>query len=236
MTNTKLWSIKEVANAFKKHGIIQDQEPSGDLISRDAVIDIIHLFFTEEVDKIPTKKTEDGEVYVIHKCQPLFEMNKAICKRIKALPSASPTQNCVGNALDALDCISRQAVLEMAYDMSEIDGEHFTEPCMVVDVEDIQKLPFVNPQEPKWIPVSKRLPELNRPLLVTAYHRVCYAHMISESGNYGYPVFRLHEIRDSDRGWVQETISHEPYSKGRIDAWMYIDIPEPYKAESEDKE
>lgn len=47
------------------------------------------------------------------------------------------------------DDISRQAVLEMAYDMSEIDGEHFTKPWMVVDVEDIQKLPSVNPQEPK---------------------------------------------------------------------------------------
>jgi hypothetical protein len=66
-----------------------EQEPSGDLISRQAVLDIIHRFFTEEVDKIPTKKTEDGEVYVIHKCQPLFEMNKAICKRIKALPSVT---------------------------------------------------------------------------------------------------------------------------------------------------
>ena len=87
----------------------------------------------------------------------------------------------------------------------------------------------------KWIPVSERLPELNKPLLVTAYHRVCYAHMISESGNYGYPVFRLHEIKDSDRGWVQETISHEPYSKGRIDAWMYIDIPEPYKVEPQER-
>lgn len=86
-----------------------------------------------------------------------------------------------------------------------------------------------------WIPVSERLPELNKPLLVTAYHRVCYAHMISESGNYGYPVFRLHEIKDSDRGWVQETISHEPYSKGRIDAWMYIDIPEPYKVEPQER-
>ena len=30
---------------------------SDDLISRQAVIDLIHLFFTEEVDKIPTKKT-----------------------------------------------------------------------------------------------------------------------------------------------------------------------------------
>ena len=57
------------------------------------------------------------------------------------------------------DAISRQAVLEMAYDMSEIDGEHFTEPCMVIDVEDVQKLPSVNPQEPKWIPVTRRLPE-----------------------------------------------------------------------------
>ena len=46
------------------------------------------------------------------------------------------------------DLINRQAVLEMAYDMSEIDGEHFTEPCMVVDVEDIQKLSPVK-QEPK---------------------------------------------------------------------------------------
>lgn len=41
------------------------------------------------------------------------------------------------------DAICRKAVLEMAYDMSEIDGEHFTEPCMVVDVEDIQRLPSV---------------------------------------------------------------------------------------------
>lgn len=91
-------------------------------------------------------------------------------------------------------------------------------------------------EQTTWIPVSEKLPELNRPLLVTAYHRVCYAHMISESGNYGYPVFRLHEIKYSDRGWVQETISHEPYSKGRIDAWMYIDIPEPYKPQESEGE
>ena len=62
---------------------------SDDLISRDAVIDIIHLFFTEEVDKIPTKKTEDGEVLIMCKAQPLFAMNKTLCKRIKALPSVT---------------------------------------------------------------------------------------------------------------------------------------------------
>ena len=82
-------------------------------------------------------------------------------------------------------------------------------------------------EQKRWIPVSEQLPELNRPLLVTAYHRVCYAYMISESGNWGYPVFRLHEM--CGRSWVQETASHEPYSTGRIDAWMYLDMPEPYK-------
>ena len=54
------------------------------------------------------------------------------------------------------DSVSRQAVLEMAYDMSEIDGEHFTEPCMVIDVEDIQKLPSVQPKAKTghWIDVD----------------------------------------------------------------------------------
>ena len=51
------------------------------------------------------------------------------------------------------DAISRQAVLDMAYDMSEIDGEHFTEPCMVVEVEDIEKLPPVTTvrEHGEWI-------------------------------------------------------------------------------------
>lgn len=44
------------------------------------------------------------------------------------------------------NCISRQAVLGLAYDMSEIDGEHFTEPYMVVNIEDVQKLSPVTPQ------------------------------------------------------------------------------------------
>ena len=65
---------------------------------------------------------------------------------LKQLPPVTP-QPCE-------DAISRQAVIGLAYDMSEIDGEHFTEPCMVVDVETIQKLSPIKPQEPKtghWI-------------------------------------------------------------------------------------
>ena len=117
-----------------------------DLIDKQVVLDTIHLYFTEEIDKIPTKKTEDGEVYVIHKCQPLFEMNKAICKRIKALPSVSLTQNCVGNALDMRcdDAISRQKVLNVIN-----LGWDYRKNC----IEAIEKLPPVT-QQPKighWI-------------------------------------------------------------------------------------
>lgn len=57
------------------------------------------------------------------------------------------------------DAVSRQAVLEMAYDMSEIDGEHFTEPWMVVDVEDIQKLPPVTPTHKSYYQLTKEAAE-----------------------------------------------------------------------------
>ena len=38
------------------------------------------------------------------------------------------------------DTISRQAVKYLVYDMSVIDGEHYTEPHYVVDYDDIEKL------------------------------------------------------------------------------------------------
>ena len=51
------------------------------------------------------------------------------------------------------DAISRQAVLELAFDMAEIDGEHFDEPFMVIEVADIKDLPPVTPQQKvgRWI-------------------------------------------------------------------------------------
>lgn len=55
------------------------------------------------------------------------------------------------------DAVSRQEVLELAYDMSEIDGEHFTEPCMVVDVEDIQNLPSVTQKSTECDAVISRI-------------------------------------------------------------------------------
>lgn len=143
-----------------------------------------------------------------------FDLAKSFKQLIKSMPPVKQ-EPCA-------DCISRQAAID-EIEFFQINPQHFD---FVSLIDNIKALPPVKP-EPKWIPVSERLPELNRPLLVTSYGRVCYAYMISESGNWGYPVFRLHEM--CGRSWVQETVSHEPYSAGRIDAWMYLDIPEPYK-------
>ena len=58
-----------------------------DLVERQAVIDAIHLFFTEEVYKIPTEKIDDGNVLTMGKLKPFLTMNKTLSRRIKALPS-----------------------------------------------------------------------------------------------------------------------------------------------------
>lgn len=39
--NTDTWSIKEVADALEEHGLIREQEPCEDAISRQAVLDAL---------------------------------------------------------------------------------------------------------------------------------------------------------------------------------------------------
>lgn len=118
------------------------------------------------------------------------------------------------------DAISRQAVIEMAYDLSEIDGEHFTEPRMVVDVEDIQNATLVTPAEKvrEWIPVSERLPEENETVIVSTKYGV-------------YP-----EAKYTKRyGWEWAYEAGCDYWVGLkeiVTAWM--PLPEPYKVESEE--
>ena len=45
---TDTWSIKDVADTLEKHGLIVEQEPCGDCISREATIDGINRYFHDE--------------------------------------------------------------------------------------------------------------------------------------------------------------------------------------------
>ncbi len=96
-------------------------------------------------------------------------------------------------------------------------------------VNRIITMPSVTPQEPRWIPVSERLPR-----------------------NFEFVDCTCHSLIDDREDWVIETIyipqsPNSPYSDWgnipmlnhgdcKVIAWMYRDIPEPYKAESEVKE
>jgi len=64
----------------------------GDLISRQDVVNEIHKYFVEEIDKTPTEIDEDGdELYAdMPTVNSLLACNKELSKRIKSLPSAEP--------------------------------------------------------------------------------------------------------------------------------------------------
>lgn len=89
-------------------------------------------------------------------------------------------------------------------------------------------------EQTTWIPVSERLPEIKQHVLLSCYGRVIYGRMISEDGNSGYPVFEICDSVGEKRPIVLETTVHSEFTTSRIIAWM--PLPEPYKAESEDKE
>ena len=93
----------------------------------------------------------------------------------------------------------------------------------------LKELKRLKEQEPKWIPVSERLPM-----------------------EFEFVNCTCHSLIDDREDWVVETVyipqpSDSPYSDwGNIPmlnsgdcevvAWVHRDIPKPYKAESEDKE
>ena len=63
-----------------------------DLISRQSVIDTIHNYWAKRLETLPTRMTEDGEVYSdIKSMDKILEHNKIQIGMIKQLPSAEPT-------------------------------------------------------------------------------------------------------------------------------------------------
>ena len=106
--------------------------------------------------------------------------------------------------------------------------EKLYERIMQILDERIKSLPSAQPEQ-RWIPCSEMLPEAP-----------------------GFVNCTCHSLIDNREDWVVETFymphpSGSPYSdwgnipmlndgKCEVVAWMYRNIPDPYKAESEDKE
>ena len=159
------------------------------------------------------------------------EIANSCLMAIKALEQIelNPSYNGVKTELESCeDCVSRQAIKEML-------SEEWTKYMpMELDInlsfvmEKINELPSVTPKA-RWIPVSESLPKA-----------------------FEFVNCTCHSLIDDREDWVIETVyvpqpSDSPYSDWgnipmlnsgdcKVVAWVHRDIPEPYKAESEDKE
>jgi hypothetical protein len=112
------------------------------------------------------------------------------------------------------DLISRQAVNEIINDIRDcISVEGY---CAIL--ERLKKLPSVRPQEPKWIPVSERLPEHYQNILFsTKTDRVFEGRYFKDETEHQW-----YSFRDECFAW-----------NNVVTAWM--PLPEPYKTEGSDK-
>ena len=153
-----------------------------DLISRQAVIDIINF----EDKWLLDAKGHNADTEIA------FSGMKS---RIAKLPPVTPQKPM------NRDCVSRDYLLSLA----NKDGAYG-----YVSAHEIINAPSINPQEPRWIPVSERLPEEDDFYLVTA-----------KVGN--ELIIDISEYTPKNDFW---DIPHE------IVAWL--PLPKPYKAESEE--
>lgn len=189
-----------------------EQEPSGDAISRDFQIgDEVRIIGSDPIYDdcdvgwvIRNASERVKTMYVMRNDGSAEEENKeewyktgrhntTLAEVIKALPSVKP-QPCE-------DAVSREAVDDILCLYS--DGNGMIDAGGAVRM--VRELPSVNPQEPKWIPCSERLPEKDDLYLI------CF-----DDGEYDLVYF-----------------CKGAFSYSGVIAWM--PLPEPYTAESEDK-
>ena len=127
---------------------------------------------------------------------------------IKALEQEPTTKNDLG-----VDCIDRNSI-------KYYPG---TGGYMYASKGEIDKLPSVTPQEPRWIPVSEYLPVTNDEVLVT--------YIVNGNAKKRY----VETANCFDGEWSSVNDEYRiPNTKIEIIAWC--EMPKPYKAEVESQE
>ena len=139
------------------------------------------------------------------------------------LEEESTTKNDLG-----VDSISRQVISDYVEShIQEIntgygDLNRHTNSILRMIVDYIENMPSVTPQEPKWIPVSERLPDTDDEVL-------CWYEYYHWSREKVLPEYGLGRYLTETSSWFGEVANGH---KVRVIAWMPL---HPYKVESEDK-
>ena len=151
-------------------------------------------------------------------CHSGCKYREALDAAVEALEQEPTTKNDLG-----VDAVSREEVLDLIADYDLSMGQV---------VKGIHALPSVTPQEPRWIPVSEKLPEPFTFVNATCRSLVddrenwvvetIYSPIPKEANKYDY----------SDWG----NIPMLNWGEAEVIAWVERIIPQPYKAEVEPQE
>ena len=235
----------------------------GDTISRQAAIDAIHNYWKKRLDTLPTKMTEYGEVYAdIQSMDKILEHNKTLVSFIKTLPSAHPelTDDRAIKHLQSTGWMQNhdKEMYEMglrerladdsgSYDSLIPSGDTIlrqaaidaikTSRYLVDAMEKIIRLPSAQP-EPRWIPVSERLPEAEYPVIVTwmnndpaSYYQYILGKHYTGVAHYKNNKWYWYSSVTEDVLMEYGKYDSEEFDEA-IEVITWMPLPEPYKGES----
>lgn len=169
---------------------------------REDAIDIIQSILDkyEEDECLVTEITiGDGDI-------------EALRLGIEALEQESTAKNDL-----EVDCIDRKATLNAIIKRLGIKNETYLLQAERVLYQQIKDMPSVEPQEPRWIPTSERLPKEDADVLVTL-----------RCGLIGIMQKKLADDDNGEPCYIWQDFEGEEHE---VVAWM--PLPQPYKAESE---